>query len=588
MKHVQQLFAVSSCLVVLVLGGYQPGPGRSLEAARVKRKTSFSCGLGGDSGCKWTCRLRGFLHGNCKGPVNGETACICDTALSPGVVVGHLAEKLTKRYPDLERLADIVENITSTVEQIASNRSDDDGVWRPLPLLLGVLYRLQERMMRSEKEPGLRLASGETLALADILGRYWHLLHLASVTLRADITSSTVDVANIVERNRRRLADQLGQEESAVPWAWSSYLAEDVKSIENHVPDHVITLEHQNRRIVLSILGTKVFPTPAPLDILMDLSAHSSAFLNGVSHAGLGAGANRLAQTAIPKVSEVLTRYPDYDLLIIGYSLGAGLAQLVALKLEKERLLPSRTEVTVIGYGSPPVFASTSGRSMPVLTNVFLVQNAEDGLSGASLRNVKDVLLKTKAIENLMYRRRLMLKMIFFDEDPDEVLKEEDISADVNSGIERIDFRDTEEVDSDEPEIEGVWGEVENAVSKIPNLSEPRLRHLGNTLFVLRRRERATSQPLVFTKYEGSGQTDLYAKALRFSTRMFDDHMPWGYNSLFAGVGDLNQTSYRQIDLGILESFVSKGRHGGGLRQSIKESWTRIKDTTKDFFRNFG
>ena len=40
---------------------------------------------------------------------------------------------------------------------------------------------------------------------------------------------------------------------------------------------------------------------------------------------------------------------------------------------------------------------------------------------------------------------------------------------------------------------------------------------------------------MVFTKYEGSGQTDLYAKALRFSTRMFDDHMPWGYNSLFAG-----------------------------------------------------
>ena len=39
-----------------------------------------------------------------------------------------------------------------------------------------------------------------------------------------------------------------------------------------------------------------------------------------------------------------------------------------------------------------------------------------------------------------------MLKMIFFDEDPDEVLKEEDISADVNSGVERIDFRDTEEV----------------------------------------------------------------------------------------------------------------------------------------------
>ena len=77
------------------------------------------------------------MHGDCKGPVSGETACICDTvppfiktylyfplyfvsnlisefslllpkishqpisfsnqALSPGVVVGHLAEKLTAR-----------------------------------------------------------------------------------------------------------------------------------------------------------------------------------------------------------------------------------------------------------------------------------------------------------------------------------------------------------------------------------------------------------------------------------------------------------------------------------------------------------
>ena len=45
-----------------------------------------------------------------------------------------------------------------------------------------------------------------------------------------------------------------------------------------------------------------------------------------------------------------------------------------------------------------------------------------------------------------------MLKMIFFDEDPDEVLKEEDIRAGgTGSGgeVERIDFRDTEEASTD-------------------------------------------------------------------------------------------------------------------------------------------
>ena len=87
------------------------------------------------------------------------------------------------------------------------------------------------------------------------------------------------------------------------------------------------------------------------------------------------------------------------------------MAQLVALKLEEEQLLPSQTKVTVIGslvyyqlacgvgavkvhfmiflgYGSPPVFSS---RSLPVLTNVFLVQNGEDGLSGASLRYIDNL-----------------------------------------------------------------------------------------------------------------------------------------------------------------------------------------------------
>jgi len=529
------------------------------------------------------------LHGDCKGPVSGETACICDTALSPGVVVGHLAEKLTARYPDIERLADILEGITSIAENTSNRRSDGDGVWRPLPLLLGVLYKLQERQMRSKREPGIRLAAGQTVSLGEILGRYWHLLHLASETLRADLNSGP-DVSKLVERNRRRLATALGQDQSTVPWAWSSYLAAGVRSIKNHVPDHVITIEHQNRRIVLSLLGTKVFPTPAPLDILMDLAAHSSPFLQGVAHAGLGAGAERLTRTAIPKVSEVLSSHPDYDLLITGYSLGAGLAQLVALNLEEKQLLPSQTKVTVIGYGSPPVFSS---RSLPVLTNVFLVQNSQDGLSGASLRNVKDVLLKTKAVESLNYRRRLMLKMIFFDEDPDEVLKEEDIRTTTGTRsrqeIERIDFRDTEEVNSeDEPELDRVWGEVEDACSSIPSLAEPRLHHLAHTLFVVRRRKTTSSLPLTFTKYEGSAQTDLYAKELRFSTGMFDDHMPWGYNSLFSGVGVLNQTSHRRMDLAVLESFVSNGGEARGLRESLQRNWRRIKDTTKDFFRNFG
>ena len=82
--------------------------------------------------------------------------------------------------------------------------------------------------------------------------------------------------------------------------------------------------------------------------------------LKGVAHAGLGAGAERLTSTAIPKVSqlknllelrfdavpkvsEVLSSHPDYDLLITGYSLGAGeVAKCQFGQLEKHlQALPS-------------------------------------------------------------------------------------------------------------------------------------------------------------------------------------------------------------------------------------------------------
>ena len=70
--------------------------------------------------------------------------------------------------------------------------------------------------------------------------------------------------------------------------------------------------------------------------------------------------------------------------------------------------------------------------------------------------------------------------------------------------------------------------------------------HLSKLLRVLRR-ETTSSQPLIFTKYEGVGQTDLYAKELRFSTSMFDDHMPWGYNSLFAGTDEMQKCALGKV-----------------------------------------
>ena len=116
--------------------------------------------------------------------------------------------------------------------------------------------------------------------------------------------------------------------------------------------------------------------------------------------------------------------------------------------------LPSGTEIRAIGYGSPPVFTSNS--TIPTFENIILVQNHNDGISGASLRNVNDVFLKSSAIDKLNYKRRLLLKMLLSDVNPDdfvESISKSNITlsnfdlTNTEDGVEWIDFSELIEED---------------------------------------------------------------------------------------------------------------------------------------------
>ena len=151
------------------------------------------------------------------------------------------------------------------------------------------------------------------------------------------------------------------------------------------------------------------------------------------------------------------------------YVQGAGLAQLLTLDLElgtSGGQLPSSAKITTLCFGSPPVFTADP---QPVLGNIVIVQNTDDALSGGSLRNVKDVLLKAKALESLNYRRRLMLKMVFMDEDPDDDIERPSVAGSQErdeEGLEEIEFREViEESNEDrladyDDDLENIWNQV--------------------------------------------------------------------------------------------------------------------------------
>ena len=138
--------------------------------------------------------------------------------------------------------------------------------------------------------------------------------------------------------------------------------------------------------MVLTILGTRVFPRPNIYDVIMDLRAETQPFLHGEAHAGMVIGSKNILERSWESLREAVTSNPGYSVLVVGYSLGAGLAQLFTAELlETEELrssLPPDTKIRALCYGAPPVFRAEDGGKHKVYPEIVIIQNNKDGIPG--------------------------------------------------------------------------------------------------------------------------------------------------------------------------------------------------------------
>ena len=56
---------------------------------------SVSCRLGGHTACKWSCRLRGYIRGDCQGEAGRDTQCSCSQVRSTISKI----DQLTQSHP---------------------------------------------------------------------------------------------------------------------------------------------------------------------------------------------------------------------------------------------------------------------------------------------------------------------------------------------------------------------------------------------------------------------------------------------------------------------------------------------------------
>ncbi len=170
-------------------------------------------------------------------------------------------------------------------------------------------------------------------------------------------------------------------------------------------------------QLLIVICGTRMIPAPKMKDVFMDLYADAAPFLDGEAHMGMAIGANNILKKIRPEVERVLADNPGYNVMVIGYSLGAGICQLLAMDLaegEARSSVPQGTEVRCVSFGAPPVFRSTTeGVEARKFGNLFSVVYNNDGLASASVSTVTKLFMQIREVNRLGMRRRDMVKLLW-------------------------------------------------------------------------------------------------------------------------------------------------------------------------------
>ena len=575
-----------SLVLVLALASCEPRP-------RVRR--SLSCRLG-EAGCKWSCRLRGYIRGRC----GEDNACQCTERVSATALMRYFSDKWSDKFPDLGVISNMMEAILQRNDSTC-DKTRSDGKWRPFPLLLGALFKAHEDVNMDES-PELVTERGDD-EMMSVLGHFWHLITAADTILRPGLSDAETEaeVRDILEVNKGKYAERIGIKKEDVVWVWSAELDRASDHVSQHVPDHVVTTHHKERQVILTLLGTRVWPHPQALDIMMDLMATTRPYLGGLAHSGLAQGAANIVSTAGPVIRAELARRPGYELLIIGYSLGAGLAQLIALDCELGEcghMMPRDRPLRVLGYGSPPVFTPAPHSPVPQLDNVILVTNREDGIGGLSLNNLHEVLHQVCLVENLNIRRRDLLRLLFSD--PDEESKdyidlvekmdsEDSIAQEVKQHeIEIIEFQAEDShnhnTDDENKILSSIKKELSNATLET---DEPELYHIGSTLILLERKN-PDLKSFSLSEHHGLNATTKFSNNLHLRPSMLVDHLPDGYSSLFHNVGNFGGTELNnaQLNVSVLDKLMKQNHNSQS--QKKKGKWGKFKTNVKNFFKGIG
>ena len=113
-----------------------------------------------------------------------------------------LTKKLSGQYPDITMISELYKELVEKHNKAFDDNLTGDAKYRPLPLLIGVLYKMQARNDSFFKTGGQVLSDQRDLM--ELVGYYWHVQHHAGKLLREGINGVTGkdQIRELIKRNR--------------------------------------------------------------------------------------------------------------------------------------------------------------------------------------------------------------------------------------------------------------------------------------------------------------------------------------------------------------------------------------------------
>lgn len=121
-------------------------------------------------------------------------------------------------------------------------------------------------------------------------------------------------------------------------------------------PAYTVCLDHANKNVVWGFRGTTDLA-----DMLTDAAAACTPYLDGYAHWGMLCAARWFAENELQKVREVIDAHPGYKLLLVGHSLGAGTACLLAHwihNVTEAKAIMEGVDVRAVGVATPAVLTA--------------------------------------------------------------------------------------------------------------------------------------------------------------------------------------------------------------------------------------